>query len=110
MKAGDLTKRITLCRPKIIRQPLGTEKVMIEKVADVWAKVEAISNNKIRTADQQQVIEKTRFTLRPRTDVDIDWLIDYRQRRFTVRSVDRNQPDRLLITTEADVRHDRRGY
>ncbi|WGL96542.1 phage head closure protein [Arsenophonus nasoniae] len=107
MKAGELNKRITLFLFKIVRDELGSEKVVAEKVADVWAKVESISNNKIRTADQGQIIEKVRFTLRPRGDVDIDWLIDYRQRRFTVCAVDRNLPDRLIITTEADVRHDR---
>lgn len=107
MKAGELNKRITLFLFKIVRDELGSEKIIAEKVADVWAKVESISNNKIRTADQGQIIEKIRFTLRPREDVDIDWLIDYRQRRFTVRAVDRNQADRLIITTEADARHDR---
>ncbi|HGJ5855651.1 head-tail adaptor protein [Arsenophonus nasoniae] len=107
MRAGELNKWITLFRPKIIRQPLGSEKVIAEKVTETCAKVESISNNKIRTADQGQIIEKVRFTLQPRDDVDIDWLIDYRQRRFTVCAVDRNLPDRLIITTEADVRHDR---
>ncbi|HGJ5884814.1 MULTISPECIES: phage head closure protein [Arsenophonus] len=107
MLAGTLTKRITLFRPKRIRQPLGSEKVVAEKVTEIWAKAEAISNKKIRTADQQQVIETMRFTVRPREDVAIDWLIDYQQRRFTVRAIDRDHPDRLIITTEADSRHDR---
>ncbi|SPP31354.1 hypothetical protein ARAF_0478 [Arsenophonus endosymbiont of Aleurodicus floccissimus] len=61
---------------------------------------------KIRTADQEQVIETLRFTLRPRND--IDWPVDYQQRRFTVRALDRNQPDRLIITTEANIHHDRK--
>lgn len=46
MLAGTLTKRITLFRPKRIRQPLGSEKVVAEKVTEIWAKAEAISNKK----------------------------------------------------------------
>lgn len=107
MLAGQLTKRITLSKFKIIRDDLGGEKVFTELVAEVWAKAEAISNRKIRTAEQQQVIETMRFTIRPRNDVDINWLVGYQNRNFTVRAVDRNEPDRLIITTEADSRHDR---
>lgn len=108
MLAGTLTKRITLSKFIIIRDDLGSEKVITEKVNEVWAKAEAISNRKIRTADQQQVIETMRFTIRPRSDVDINWLVGYQNRIFTVRAVDRNQSDRVIITTEADSRHDRK--
>ncbi|HGJ5884810.1 phage head closure protein [Arsenophonus sp.] len=107
MLAGTLTKRITLSKFKIIRDDLGGEKVIAEKVDEVWAKAEAISNRKIRTAEQQQVIETMRFTVRPRNDVDTNWLVGYQKRHFTVRAVDRNETDRLIITTEADSRHDR---
>ncbi|SPP31512.1 hypothetical protein ARAF_0641 [Arsenophonus endosymbiont of Aleurodicus floccissimus] len=51
MLAGSLTKRITLSKFKIIRDDLGGEKVITEKVSEVWAKAEAISNRKIRTAE-----------------------------------------------------------
>ncbi|PAV05427.1 head-tail adaptor protein [Arsenophonus sp. ENCA] len=108
MLAGSLTKRITLSKFTIIRDDLGGEKVITEKVSEVWAKAEAISNRKIRTAEQQQVIETMRFTIRPRSDVDINWLIGHQNRNFTVRAVDRNESDSVIITTEADSRHDRK--
>ncbi|WP_118984509.1 phage head closure protein [Photorhabdus sp. CRCIA-P01] len=107
MKAGELNKRIKLFRTVITRDELGAEIVTSEYVATVWAKAVAISNRKIRTADQQQVIETMQFTIRPRCDVDSDWLIEYQSRKFTVRAVDRNQSVRTMITTEADFRHDR---
>ncbi|QBY43470.1 phage head closure protein [Arsenophonus nasoniae] len=108
MLAAELTKRITLYRPITKYRPLGDPYTEMEAVNTVWAHAESISNRKIRTADQEQVIETLRFTLRPRNDIDIDWLVEYRQRRFTVRALDRNQPDRLIITTEANIRHDRK--
>lgn len=107
MLAGTLTKRIILVRPTIIRDDLGGEKVIKEKVAEVWAKAEAISNKKIRTADQKQVIETKRFTIRPREDVDIDWMIEYQKLRFTIRAIERDLPDRLIIITEVNPRSDK---
>ncbi|SPP31511.1 hypothetical protein ARAF_0640 [Arsenophonus endosymbiont of Aleurodicus floccissimus] len=49
-----------------------------------------------------------RFTIRPRSDVDINWLVGYQDRNFTMRAIDRNESDRVIITTEADNRHDRK--
>ncbi|WP_047685444.1 MULTISPECIES: phage head closure protein [Xenorhabdus] len=106
MKAGELRHRIRLLRPVIHRDELGSETVSHSDVATVWAKVEAVSNRKIRTAGQQQVIEVQQFTVRPRTDIAPGWLIEHQARRFTVRAVDRNRADRTIITTEADGHHD----
>ncbi|EML2487351.1 phage head closure protein, partial [Providencia rettgeri] len=75
MQAGELNKRIALSRPEEIRDEFGESKTQIVKVTDVWAKAEAMSNRKIRTADQQQVIETYHFTIRPRSDIDEGWVI-----------------------------------
>ncbi|WP_340608330.1 phage head closure protein [Xenorhabdus bharatensis] len=107
MRAGALRHRIKLFRPVIERDALGAETLTPHYVATVWAKAKALSNRKTRTADQQQVIEIQEFTVRPRRDIDIDWLIEHQGRRFTVRAVDNNRPDRTIISTEAEVRHDR---
>ncbi|OKO99028.1 phage head closure protein [Xenorhabdus eapokensis] len=107
MLANEMNKRIKLFRPVITRDVLGAETVTPEYVTTVWAKAEAMSNRKIRTADQQQVIEVQQFTIRSRKDIDINWLIEHQGRRFTVRAVDNNRPDRSIISTEAEVRHDR---
>ncbi|MEQ1977297.1 phage head closure protein [Xenorhabdus sp. SGI240] len=107
MLANEINKRIKLFRPVIIQDELGAEIIKSEYVTTIWAKAEAMSNRKIRTADQQQVIEVQQFTIRPRKEIDSHWLIEYQGRLFTVRAIDRNRPDRAIITTEADVRHDR---
>ena len=107
MLAGELNKRITLLRIEEVRDDFGEPKSQLVKVKEVWAKAEAMSNRKIRTADQQQVIETYHFTLRPRVDVQVDWVVNYQARNFTIRAADRNQPDRLIITAEVDSRHDR---
>ncbi|MCC8381551.1 phage head closure protein [Xenorhabdus sp. PB30.3] len=106
MKAGALRHRIRLLRPVIHRDELGAETFSHHAVATVWAKAEAVSNRKIRTAKQQQVIEVQQFTVRPRRDIQPGWLIEHQDRRFTVRTVDRNRADCTILTTEADVRHD----
>ena len=105
--AGELNKRISLSHYVTERDDLGSEKVVSKKVAEVWAKAESMSNRKIRTADQDQVIETYHFTIRPRSDVDMGWLVGYQGRLFTVRAIDRNQADRTIITTEANIQHDR---
>nr|WP_294110775.1 phage head closure protein [Providencia sp.] len=107
MLAGELNKRITLLRIEEVRDDFGEPKSQLVKVKEAWAKAEAMSNRKIRTADQQQVIETYQFTLRPRKDVESDWIVTYQTRNFIVRAVDRNQSDRLIITAEVDSRHDR---
>ncbi|MDC9604953.1 phage head closure protein [Xenorhabdus griffiniae] len=107
MRAGTLRHRIKLFRPVITQGELGAEIIKSEYITTVWAKVKAMSNRKIRTADQQHVVEVQQFTVRPRKDVEPHWLVEHQGRLFTVRAIDRNCPDRAIITTEADVRHDR---
>lgn len=101
--AGELNHRITLKKVVIIRDPkTGAERQEHREIATVWSNIAPLSNRKIRTADQQSVIETLLFTLRPRTDIAIDWQIAWKNRVFTVRACDRTQSDRLLITAEAD--------
>lgn len=108
MRAGKLNKRIRLLRPIVVRdERTGSEVKSFEFVAEVWADAEPISNRKIRTGDQGQVVETMLFTLRPRDEITIDWQVVFQKRIFTVRAPDRSQADRLLITAEADIRHDR---
>lgn len=110
MRAGELNKRVELQTTEIQRGPLGEPlPEMPVTVATVWAKTEVVSNRKIRTLDQQQVVETWLFTIRPRKDVWIDWKIVWREEVYTVRAVDRSQSDRTVITAERDTRHDRTG-
>ncbi|UCQ18736.1 phage head closure protein [Edwardsiella tarda] len=108
LSAGELNKRIAL--QYLVKQrgslgePLPDQVVTVGKV---WAKAEPISNRKIRLLDQPQVVETYQFTLRPRTDVQQDWQIVLGDLVFTVRAMDRTQPDRLVITAEACTRNDR---
>jgi len=108
LRAGELNKHVLL-RQVVIGRDLqsGGPKRTATDIATVWAKVEPISNRKIRTIDQQEVVETLQFTLRPRNDVDIDWQVVFLGRVFTVRAADRTQSDRVLLTVEADDRHDR---
>ncbi|KKI41253.1 head-tail adaptor protein [Obesumbacterium proteus] len=110
LSASELRYRVTLRRMEMRRGPLG-EPLPVESVdvATLWTKVEPISNRKIRNIDQQQVVETYQFTLRPRSDVTQDWQVVLGRQFFTVRSTDRTQADRLIITAEADIRHDRTG-
>jgi SPP1 family predicted phage head-tail adaptor len=110
LRAGELNKRITLQTIEIQRGPLGEPLPDIAiNVATVWAKAEVVSNRKIRTIDQQQVVETWLFTIRNRKDVQTDWKMVWGQEVYTVRAVDRSQPDRIVITAERDNRHDRAG-
>ncbi|KLU14896.1 MULTISPECIES: phage head closure protein [Xenorhabdus] len=94
MRAGALRHRIKLFHPVITRDELGAEIIKSEYVTTVWAKAEAMSNRKIRTSDQQHVIEVQQFTIRPRKEIDVNWLVEHQGRLFTVRAIDRNRPDR----------------
>ncbi|WP_392421367.1 phage head closure protein [Edwardsiella piscicida] len=106
--AGELNKRIALQYITKQRGSLGEPLPdQVVPVGKVWAKVEPISNRKIRLLDQQQVVETYQFTLRPRSDVQQDWQIVLGDQIFTVRATDRTLPDRLIITAEACTRNDR---
>ncbi|WP_440863252.1 phage head closure protein [Symbiopectobacterium purcellii] len=108
MLAGRLRHRVTLRRVAIERSPLsGAEQHRAQEVASVWCQVEPISNRKIRTADQQRVVNTVLFTLRPRTDVEVDWQVVWQGRVLTVTATDRSQRDRLVLRAEGDGRHDR---
>lgn len=108
LRAGELNKRIILGVVEIQRgllgEPLSSAQ---ETIATVWAKAENVSNRKIRTIDQLQVVETWQFTIRFRQDVQIDWKVSLDGEVYTVRAVDRSQSDRCVITAERDIRHDR---
>lgn len=83
----------------------GEEKV----VAHVMAKMTPISTRKIRTTDQQ-VVETCLFTTWLRRDIQPGWRVSTADGVYTVRNVDRSCPDRIVITGEADVYHDRTSH
>ncbi|MEN4608163.1 phage head closure protein [Pantoea agglomerans] len=106
--AGELDKRIKVQRTESERGPLGEVlpgQVVISSPF-IWAKAENISNRKIRSMDQQQIVETWQFTIRPRSDVQTDWKISWGNEVYTIRAVDRSSRDRAVITAERDVRHD----
>lgn len=106
--SGDLNKKIVLQRTENGRGPLG--EVLpghLIDVATVWARAELKSNRKIRTLDQKQVVETWLFTVGPRSDVEIDWKIQWQNGSFTVVAVDCSHSDRVEIKAERDGRHDR---
>ncbi|MDC7871359.1 head-tail adaptor protein [Pantoea ananatis] len=108
MAAGELDKRIRVQRTESERGPLGEilpGQIVISSPF-IWAKAENISNRKIRSLDQQQIVETWQFTIRPRIDVQTDWKISWGNEVYTIRAVDRSRRDRAVITAERDVRHD----
>ncbi|EAM2925542.1 phage head closure protein [Salmonella enterica] len=110
LRAGELNKRIRLEKLETQRGSLGEPLPSITvDVATVWAKAENVSNRKIRTLDQQQVVETWLFTIRSRKDVQTDWKIVWGDEVYTVRAADCSQSDRTVITAERDNRHDRAG-
>lgn len=92
------------------RGPLGEvlpgEEVI---VARIMSRMDSVSTRKVRTMDQQQVVETCLFTTWPRKDVQPGWRVATADGVYTVRNVDRSRGDRIVITGEADVYHDRAG-
>ncbi|EDR7562027.1 head-tail adaptor protein [Salmonella enterica subsp. houtenae] len=106
LRPSELNCRIKLSHIETGRGPLGEELPAREVLdGEAWAKKELVSGRKVRTLDQQQVVETCLFTLYPRA-VDIDWKVATTNRIYTVRNVER-LADRIVITGEADTRHDR---
>ena len=107
LKPEEMTCRISIGYVQFGRGQLGEPlPERLVETGKAWAKRELVSGRKVRTLDQQQVVETCQFTVHPRIVVDIDWKITTADRIYTVRNVDR-QTDRTIITGEADVRHDR---
>ncbi|MGG7791207.1 phage head closure protein [Klebsiella aerogenes] len=107
LKPGEMNYRITISYLQSGRGPLGEP--LPEKLVEsgkAWAKRELVSGRKVRTMDQQQVMETCLFTVYPGVVVDIDWKITTRDLVYTVRNIDR-KTDQIIITGEADSRHDR---
>ncbi|EKS7210431.1 MULTISPECIES: phage head completion protein [Enterobacter cloacae complex] len=106
LRPGELNCRITLSYVETERGELGETLPAREVIAgNAWSKKELVSGRKVRTLDQQQVVETCLFTLYPR-EVDVDWKVSTADRVYTVRNVER-LTDRIIITGEADSRHDR---
>lgn len=109
LKPEEMTCRIVIGYMQSGRGPLGeplSEKLV--ETGKAWAKRELVSGRKVRTMDQQQVMETCLFTVYPGVVVDIDWKITTKDLVYTVRNIDR-KTDRIIITGEADGRHDRTG-
>lgn len=101
---------LTLSYVEATRGPLGEvlpgEEVI---VARIMSRMDSVSTRKVRTMDQQQVVETCLFTTWPRKDVQPGWRVATVDGVYTVRNVDRSRGDRIVITGEADVYHDRAG-
>ncbi|KGT86255.1 head-tail adaptor protein [Erwinia typographi] len=107
LDAGNLNALITLQKVEITTGPLGEPLPgQPVDVAKVWAATEIRSNRKIRTLDQQQVVETWHFTIWPYPGVSIDWKVKWKDATWTVVSVDHSLSDRLVLKAERDVRHD----
>ncbi|MGF7734920.1 head-tail adaptor protein [Klebsiella pneumoniae] len=109
LKLGEMTCRIVIGYMQSGRGPLGEP--LPEKLVETgkaWAKDGLVSGRKVRTLDQQQVVETRHFTVHPGVLVDLDWKITTKNLVYTVRNIDR-KTDRIIITGEADGRHDRAG-
>lgn len=107
MRAGDLKDRVMLQKPVTSRAASGQQVITFEDVKPVWAKLEPISNRKIREGAQDQIVDTYLVTLRPRDDVQKGWRVVTKHLIFTVRSPDRSKRDRLVLTGEADIVDDR---
>ncbi|EAO1993190.1 head-tail adaptor protein [Salmonella enterica] len=108
LEPGQFTARVTLYHATVTQDPdYGDPRRWWERVSSFRTLAEPISHNKIRTADQQTVVEKWRFTTWPRRDVAMDMVAEMDGLWFTIRSVDRSRRDRLIFTAEADARNDR---
>ncbi|WP_117249631.1 head-tail adaptor protein, partial [Klebsiella pneumoniae] len=71
LKPGDMNCRITIGYLQSGRGPLGEP--LPEKLVEsgkAWAKRELVSGRKVRTMDQQQVMETCLFTVYPGVVVD----------------------------------------
>ncbi|WP_353939702.1 phage head closure protein [uncultured Erwinia sp.] len=108
LEAGRLTQRITLQVINHSTGPLGEPLPGIPvDMAKVWAAAEMVSNRKIRTLDQQQVVETWHFTIRSGGPaVTTDWKVRWKEANYTVVSVDHSRTDRLVLKAERDARHD----
>ncbi len=98
LKPGDMNCRIAISYVQSGRGPLGEP--LPEKQVEsgkAWAKRELVSGRKVRTLDQQQVVETCLFTVYPGVLVDIDWKITTKNLVYTVRNIDR-KTDRIIIT------------
>lgn len=109
LNPGEMNCRISFSHRQTTRGPLG--EVLPDKdiaAGNAWSVCRLLSGKTVRTLDQGAVVETCEFTLYPR-EVDTDWKIATSDRVYTVRSVDRSKSDRIVITAEADTRHDRTG-
>ncbi|QLO37312.1 head-tail adaptor protein [Klebsiella sp. RHBSTW-00484] len=109
LKPGEMNCRIAISYVQSGRGPLGEPlpETLVE-AGKAWAKTELVSGRKVRTQDQEQVVETRLFTVYPGVLVDLDWKITTKELVYTVRNIDR-KTDRIIITGEADGRHDRAG-
>ncbi|AOO56458.1 head-tail adaptor protein (plasmid) [Raoultella ornithinolytica] len=109
LKPGEMNCRIAISYVQSGRGPLGEPlpETLVE-AGKAWAKAELVSGRKVRTQDQEQVVETRLFTVYPGVLVDLDWKITTKELIYTVRNIDR-KTDRIIITGEADGRHDRAG-
>lgn len=108
LNAGDLTTRIRFGYIGESSGPLGEPLPgVFVHVGGAWVKAEPISHKKIRTADQEPVVETWQLTTHPRKDIAAGWKVIIDGVSHSVRNVNRSERDRIVITTEVDPEHDR---
>ena len=77
MRAGRLRHRVTLLRPEISRDALGTPQTTWIDAGAVWAGVEPLRGREFHAARQEYSDVAVRVVIRYRAGIGADWRVDY---------------------------------
>lgn len=89
MSAGALTQRVQLlrCDQAVTTSGSGAVLEQFTRVSTVWAHVEPVRGGERWASDQRYADVTHRFRIRFRSDVAIDWQLEWQGQRFAVAEI-----------------------
>ena len=87
MRAGKLTKRVTLQIKSVTTDGLGSETITWTDHATVWAAIDSITAREYYLAAQETTTVTTKIKIRYRRGVTPNWRVKYGNKYFDIEAV-----------------------
>lgn len=85
--AGQLDKQIALKSKVVTRDALGGEVITYASIATVWSKVDWMDSSYFSGAERENMRKQANFTIRYRSDINANDIIEYRGMEWTILSI-----------------------
>jgi SPP1 family predicted phage head-tail adaptor len=99
LNAGNLTERVQVYRPVVVRNDTGEATLSSVLVAKVWAEVRPLSSREGLQYGQQIGVTSYKVVIRQLNALTMEMWFDYRGRKLEIASIDEHESRLFQVIT-----------